>query len=50
MGTLLTGIALWMSNLNTIVLPPSGFAKIAILPVSPPKLGPYRFMNRRAQG
>ena len=33
MGTLLTGIALWMSNLNTIVLPPSGFAKIAILPV-----------------
>jgi len=32
-GTLLTGIALWMSNLNTIVLPPSRFAKIAILPV-----------------
>jgi ribose/xylose/arabinose/galactoside ABC-type transport system permease subunit len=31
MGTLLT--ALWMSNLNTIVLPLSGFAKIAILPV-----------------
>ena len=33
MGTLLTGIALWMSSLNTIVLPPSGFAKIAIQPV-----------------
>jgi ribose transport system permease protein len=34
MGTLLTGIALWMSNLNTIVLPNgAGFAKIAILPV-----------------
>jgi ribose transport system permease protein len=34
MGTLLTGIALWMSNLNTVVLPAaSGFAKIAILPV-----------------
>jgi ribose transport system permease protein len=34
MGTLLTGIALWMSNLNTVVLPsPGGFAKLAILPV-----------------
>jgi ribose transport system permease protein len=33
MGTLLTGIALWMSNLNTIVLPVSGFSKIAIFPV-----------------
>jgi ribose transport system permease protein len=33
MGTLLTGIALWMSNLNTIVLPVSSFSKIAILPV-----------------
>jgi ribose transport system permease protein len=33
MGTLLTGIALWMSNLNTIVLPASGFAKIAIQPI-----------------
>ena len=34
MGTLLTGIALWMSDLNTVVLPStSGFAKIAIFPV-----------------
>jgi ribose transport system permease protein len=34
MGTLLTGIALWMSDLNTVVLPSAGgFAKIAILPV-----------------
>jgi ribose transport system permease protein len=34
MGTLLTGIALWMSNLNTVVLPSgSGFSNIAILPV-----------------
>jgi ribose transport system permease protein len=33
MGTLLTGIALWMSNLNTIVLPSTGFSKIALLPV-----------------
>ncbi len=28
MGTLLTGLALWMSDLNTVVLPPSGFEKI----------------------
>jgi ribose transport system permease protein len=34
MGTLLTGLALWMSNLNTVVLPSaSGFAKIAIQPI-----------------
>jgi len=34
MGTLLTGIALWMSDLNTVVLPTAGgFAKIAIVPV-----------------
>jgi ribose transport system permease protein len=34
MGTLLTGIALWISDLNTIVLPSAGgFAKVAILPV-----------------
>ena len=34
MGTLLTGIALWMSNLNTIVLPTnSSFSKIAIFPI-----------------
>jgi ribose transport system permease protein len=33
MGTLLTGIALWMSNLNTIVLPSTNFSKIAIFPV-----------------
>jgi ribose transport system permease protein len=34
MGTLLTGIALWMSNLNTVVLPSAGgFAKLAIQPV-----------------
>jgi ribose transport system permease protein len=33
MGTLLTGIALWMSDLNTIVLPPGRFSKVAILPV-----------------
>ena len=28
MGTLLTGLALWMSNLNVVVLQPSGFEKI----------------------
>jgi len=28
MGTLLTGLALWMSDLNTVVLQPSGFEKI----------------------
>lgn len=34
MGTLLTGIALWMSNLNTIVLPSAnGFSKIAVFPI-----------------
>jgi ribose transport system permease protein len=33
MGTLLTGIALWMSDLNTVVLPVSRFSKIAIFPI-----------------
>jgi ribose transport system permease protein len=33
MGTLLTGIALWMSDLNTIVLPSTNFSKIAIFPI-----------------
>ncbi|HLH82337.1 MAG TPA: ABC transporter permease [Trebonia sp.] len=33
MGTLLTGLALWMSDLNTVVLQPSGFEKIGTFTV-----------------